>query len=159
MTNDIWSMMNKKKNTLTISAKPTNKVPTASTPATATKAKTTDKTVKVKAVKPKIVKPLVQQTQQPQYQLSDFRLQTTADNLGIHIITTYLGTPIHQFILPVAEYGNWQIANPQIKYNYVQSKTFANAFFGDLRLVQAVIQATVNVIDDLFSRVHQKARM
>jgi hypothetical protein len=154
MSNDIWGLLPKKrKNSLTIPGKKT-------TPATSSAtSKTTDKTVKVKAVKPKKVKTQFQQTQQPQNQLSDFRLQTSVDNVGIHITTTYLGTPIHQFTLPVAQYSNWQITNPQIKYNYVQSKTFANAFFGDLRLVQAVIQATINVIDNLFSRAQQKVRM
>jgi hypothetical protein len=154
MSNDIRGLLPQKtKNSLTIPGKKTTPTTSPATP------KTTDRTVKMKAVKPKKVKPLVQQTQQPQYQLSDFMIQTTVDNVGIHIATTYLGTPIHQFILPVAQFANWQRADPRNKYNFVQSRTFANAFFGDLRITQAVVTATINVIDNLFSRAQQKARM
>lgn len=110
-----------------------------------------------KAPKPKKVKAKAQQqtTHQPHYQLSDFRMQTTADNIGIRITTLYLNIPIHQFILPAAQYAKWQRANPQIKYSFVQSRTLASSFFGDLRLAQAVVMATVNAIDDLFIRARQ----
>lgn len=150
MTKDILGFLSSKK---------------TSTPTTAPK--TTEAQQKpVKAPKPKVkpekapkskkVKVQVQQQPQlPQYQLSDFRMQTTANNISIRITTLYLNTPIHHFILPVTQYVFWQNSPPQIKYNYVRFHTVASAFFNDLRLVDTIIQATITVIDNLFLRSRQ----
>jgi len=116
---------------------------------------------KVKAQSPKttakvheaIAKPQQTQPQQaPQLQLSDFKLQTSVDNIGIHITTTYLGNAIHRFTLPVEEYAGWQSMTMQQKHMYVRARTFVNAFGNDLRIIQTVVQSTIQVLDNLFAR-------
>ena len=74
--------------------------------------------------------------QAPQLQLSDFKLQTSVDNIGIQITTTYLGNAIHRFTLPVADYAGWQRMTMQQKHMYVRARTFVNAFENDLRIIQ-----------------------
>jgi hypothetical protein len=109
--------------------------------------------VQAKAHRTTIKAPQETPQQASQLQLSDFRLQTTADNIGIHITTTYLGNAIHRFTLPVAEYAGWQRANPQRKYVYVQARTVVSAFFGDLRITNSVVTKTIQILDNLFARV------
>ena len=116
---------------------------------------------KVKAQSPKttakvhkaIAKPQQTQPKQtPQLQISDFKLQTSVDNIGIHITTMYLGNAIHRFTLPVAEYGKWQSMTAQHKHMYVQARTFVNAFGNDLMIIQTVIQSTIQVLNNLFAK-------
>src|SRR5665647_2097676 len=150
------------KNTLTKSAsKPIPKPKTAKAPVPA----------KPKQIKPKPTQPIkvpakntapkasakaskatTRPQQTPQLQLSDFKLQTSVDNIGIHITTTYLGNAIHRFTLPVADYAGWQRMTTQQKHMYVRARTFVNAFGNDLRIIQTVIQSTIQVLDNLFAR-------
>ena len=96
--------------------------------------------------------------QAPQLQLSDFKLQTSVDNIGIQITTTYLGNAIHRFTLSVAEYAEWQRANPQRKYVYVQARTVASAFFGDLMIINLVVTTTIQILDNIFARAQAQQR-
>src|SRR5665647_538823 len=88
------------KKSITIPVKKTTKQAASKTKPKAKEHKTTAK-VQAKAHRTTIKAPQETPQQAPQLQLSDFRLQTTADNIGIHITTTYLNNPIHRFTLPV----------------------------------------------------------
>jgi|GEM_PF-5777633 len=156
--------MTTKKTTLTKSVLKPTKAPVPAKakpikpkPATPIKVNTKPK---IKAQSPKttakvhkaIAKPQQAPQQTPQLQLSDFKLQTSVDNIGIHITTTYLGNAIHRFTLPVADYAGWQRMTMQQKHMYVRARTFVNAFGNDLRIIQTVIQSTIQVLDNLFAR-------
>ena len=40
----------------------------------------------------------------------------------------------------------------QHKHMYVRARTFVNAFGNDLRIIQTVVQSTIQVLDNLFAR-------
>ena len=149
------------KKSITIPAKKVTKQAAPKTKPITTKAKAQKVTAKVQAKENKTTTkaPQAQPQQAPQLLLSDFRLQTTADNIGIHIITAYLNSPIHRFTLPVSEYAGWQRANPQQKYTYVQARTVVSAFFGDLRITNSVVTTIIQILDNIFARAQaQKHR-
>ena len=151
MTKDDYFRNMKKSKSITIPAK---KVTKQVAPKTKPKAKAQKVTAKVQAKAHRTTTKAPQEAPQqaPQLQLSDFRLQTTVDNIGIHITTTYLGNAIHRFTLPVAEYAGWQRANPQRKYVYVQARTVDSAFFGDLMIINLVVTTTIQILDNIFAR-------
>ena len=144
----------KKSKSITIPVKKATKQVGPKTKPVTTKAKEHKTTARVQAKEHKTTAKAQEAQQQPQQelQLSHFRLQTTVDNIGIHITTTYLGNAIHRFTLPVAEYAGWQRANPQRKYVYVQARTVVSAFFGDLRITNSVVTTTIQILDNLFAR-------
>lgn len=144
MTKDDYFRNMKKSKSITIPVKK----------ATKPKAKAQKVTAKAQSKVHKVIaKPQQAQPQQaPQLQLSDFRLQTSVDNIGIHITTTYLNNPIHRFTLPVCEYGKWQSMTAQHKHMYVQARTFVNAFGNDLMIIQTVIQSMIQVLDNIFAK-------
>jgi hypothetical protein len=150
MSNDnIWGMLSKKKKntTLTVPTKPTPKSQSME-PVNVQPAKV--KPVKVKAPR---IKPVQAQArpQTPVYQNTDFKFMTSVDQAGISILTYFQGKLIHKFILPQSDYALFVGLNPQLKFNYVQMRVSPNAFWNDMRLVHAVIQTIVNVLDALFA--------
>lgn len=151
MTKDDYFRNMKKSKSITIPAK---KVTKQVAPKTKPKTKAQKVTAKVQAKAHRTTTKAPQEAPQPQQelQLSDFRLQTTVDNIGIHVTTTYLGNAIHRFTLPVAEFGKWQSMAVQRKQAYVQVRTFVNAFGNDLRIIQTVIQSTIQVLNNLFAK-------
>lgn len=124
-------------------------------------------TSKVEAPKPKEVKPAKvkprkvktvkaqqapqQAQQQPYIQLSDFSLSTDADSSNIYVITRYQDQVIHIFNLPSSDYQVWQRASFQLKYSYVFSKTDITAFNNDIRILQAAVIKTIQILDSIFS--------
>jgi hypothetical protein len=124
----------------------------------ATKQEASKTKPKAKAQKVTAKAQQAQPQQAPQLQLSDFKIQSTADNIGIHIITAYLNSPIHRFTLPVADYAGWQRANPQRKYVYVQARTVDSAFFGDLIIINLVVTTTIQILDNIFARAQAQQR-
>ena len=152
MTKDNYFRNIKKSITIPVK-KATKQVESKKKPVTP-KAKEHKTTAKVQAKAHRTTTKAPQETPQqaPQLQLSDFKIQSTADNIGIHIITRYLNNPIHRFTLPVSEYAGWQRANPQQKYVYVQARTVVSAFFGDLMIINLVVTTTIQIVDNIFAR-------
>jgi hypothetical protein len=168
MTNDIWSMLSKKKvNTLSIPVKPTQTVEPTNTAPTATPHAKPVKPIKMKAKPHKVKKVQVEQQaqanvqvqQQPQqaplYQNSDFKFATTIDQTGVQIYTNYLGNLIHKFTLPITDYQIWQAISPQQKFDYVRVRVNTNSFRNDMQLVNAVILTICNILNTIFAEAQR----
>jgi hypothetical protein len=80
-------------------------------------------------------------------QLSDFKMNMTADADHINIITTYQNQPIHTFSLSQQELVVWMHATSQQKYTFTQSKVNPTVFGNDLRLIQIIITSYIQRID------------
>lgn len=157
--NNIWGLLSKinKANTLSVPTKPTKTATTTTAPTNT--ASPTPKTIKPVKVKVKKVKPqqaqtqvqMQQQTQQmPKYNLSDFKLATSGDAVGIHVHVLYQNQPIYKFTLPRTDYVAWHRFSPQLKYDYVRIRV-TPAFCGnDQNLIHQVILTICNILNTLF---------
>jgi hypothetical protein len=133
---DIYGMLSKKKsNEVTVSTKPTKAKP---------------KTVKHHhKAKPAQVQ---HKAQQPQINLSDFTLSTSADVNRIKITVNYRGRAVQIFTLSAAEYASWQRSNLEQKYTYFMHQTNVRGFGNDENIIQSVIFQTIQIIDSAFAQ-------
>jgi len=160
MTGDIWGMLGKKKNSNTL------KIPAKKTTNTSnnTTASSTTQTTEAKPIKSPRVKPHRKQKVQvqkhahqytePQYDLTDFNVSTSGDGNGIHITILYNGRPIYKFTLPKADFDTWQYRmDLNQKRQYVTVRVNATVFENNAQIVQAVIMAIYNTLDNIFAEV------
>jgi hypothetical protein len=97
--------------------------------------------------------------QAPQYNLADFKLATTGDNVGIQIFVTYQNQPIYKFTLPRTDYVAWHRSQPQQKYEYVRIRVTPASFGNDENLIHQVILTICNILNTLFDNaVRQQAQ-
>jgi hypothetical protein len=103
---------------------------------------------KAKPVKAKPVKTLASPMN-----VSQMQIQPRADNTGIHITITYQGCPIHTAVLTAPEYQTWKCMTQSQKFAYVRAKTNPEVFCNNQRIVNIVVNATMNLLDAIFARL------
>jgi hypothetical protein len=101
---------------------------------------------KSKPVKPAKVKPVKAKpvSKAPQLYLSQLQIQPQANKTGIYITITCAGHPIHAFVLSVAEFGTWKCMASVQKVLFVRSRTNTEVFGNNLKIVNIVVNATIN---------------
>jgi hypothetical protein len=118
---------------------------------TKAKVKANSSIVKPAKVKPVKAKPVSRATQ---IDVSQMQIQPRADKSGIYITVTYVGHPIHIFVLSAPEYSTWRCMAPDQKILFVQSKTNHGVFANNQQFLNMVIRATINLLDTIFSRLN-----
>lgn len=154
MSDDIWVAKKKKMLMIPGGKKTANETAKTTAPPTPvpTVAPAPVEPQKVRKTKPHNVK----KVKQAPLNLADFRLLTSGDAVGIHIITMYQNQPIHRFSLLRPDYLLWQRMNLDQRYMFIRTRMNGNAFANNNALINAVVATTCQILDNIFAQAKRQ---